>query len=415
MEVLFLSRLIGQPILDKQGEKIASIKDVVVRIGPDTYPPVIGLVARGGRRDFFIPISHVSTIDDHGAKLSSYNVNLQPFARRDGELLLGKDILDKQLVDLDGKRVIRVNDLELARSDGEYVLAGVDVGAQALLRRLVPAQWLGGSAGQEIIDWANVEYFAADAPAVRLKVSHARLATLHPVELAKIVESLPYAQGAEIVESLDDQTVADTLEEMTEERQADIVEAMDGNRAADILEKMAPDDAADLIGALSQHKAEEILGLMEAEESEEVKQLLSYPRDRAGGVMTTEFVAVPQQLTTQEAIEHIRALEATPDVIYYVYVLESRDDDRLIGVTSLRDIILAPPSTRLGDIMKREPVVARPDDDAEEVARTIAEYNLLAIPVVDDDGRVLGIITVDDALEIVLPESWRQRLPKIFT
>lgn len=410
--MLFLSSLLGKPILDKQDETIASIKDIIVRLGGEPHPPVIGLVARAGRRDFFIPIANISRLDARGAKLSSYSVNLQPFARRDGEILLGKDVLDKQLVDLNGRRIIRVNDIQLAQSDGEYVLAGVDIGAQAILRRLLPVKPF---AGQEIVDWANLEYFAADAPAVRLKVSHDRLATLHPVELAKIVEALPYAQGVEIVESLDDDTIADTLEQMTEDRQADIVEAMDGSRAADILEKMAPDDAADLIGALSQDKAQEILGLMEEDESAEVRHLLSYPRDRAGGVMTTEFIAVPERFTAQQVIDHIRAMETKPDVIHYIYIVENETDPRLVGVTSLRDIILATPDAKVSEIMHRDPIVAQPDEEAEEVARRIADYNLLAIPVVDQQRRLLGIITVDDALEIVIPESWRQRLPRIFT
>ncbi len=414
-EMLFLSQLIGQTILDKQNEKIASIKDVIVRIGTQTYPPVSGLVARASGRDFFISISQIQSLDERGAKLATYSVNLQPFARRDGEVLLGKDVLDKQLVDLNGRRVIRVNDLQLARADGEYFLAGVDVGAQALLRRLAPIALFIKMPGHQIIDWADVEYFASDAPAVRLKVSHDRLAKLHPVELARIVESLPYAQGTEIVESLDDQTVADALEEMTEARQADFLEAMEGDRAADVLEKMAPDEAADLIGALPEDKAEQILELMEAEESAEVKQLLSYPEDDAGGVMTTEFVAVPQQFTAQETIDYIRAMEPKPDVIYYVYAFESRDDNRLVGVTSLLDVILAPPKTRIADIMNREPLTAKPDESDEDIARTIAEYNLLALPIVDEANHILGIVTVDDALDIVLPESWRQRLPKIFS
>lgn len=413
--MLFLSQIVGQPILDRQGEQIASIKDTVIRIDGAPHPPVIGLVARVGRRDFFIPWSQVLELESWGAKLLSFSINLQPFSRRDGEILLARDVLDKQVIDVHGRRVIRVNDLQLASADGSYHLAGADLSPFALLRRLGPRALTERLAGAKIMDWANVEYFASEAPAVHLKVSHERIARLHPVEIAKLVDTLPYRQGAEIVGALDDQKAANTLGEMTEERQADILETMEGDRAADILEKMAPDDAADLLGSLPEKKAEELLGLMEAEESADVKELLSYDEDTAGGVMTTEYLAVPQHLTAAEAIDYIRHLPAHPPLVYYVFVIRAHYEPVLVGMVTIGDLISAPPSARLEQFMSTDLQVAHPEDSAEDVARTIAEYNLLALPVVDQHGRILGMVTVDDAMEIILPESWRRRLPRFFS
>ena len=411
--MLYLSQVLGRPILDREGERLASVKDVIVRLGED-HPPVTGLVARYRRRDFFLPRRHVSELNMSGARLNSDKLDLTPFARREGEVLLARDVLDKQLIDVDGKRVVRVNDVQLIEAGGELRVTGADVSLQGLWRRLAPQGLVGSQKPVEVIDWADVGYLATDAATVQLKSSRDKLARLHPVEIARLAESLSYHQGAEVVEALDDETAAETLEEMSADSQVRIIGDMDEERAADILEWMSPDEAADVLGDLPEEQAEDLLNRMEGEEKSDVAELLPYEDDTAGGLMTTEFVALPKDLTVGEAIARLREMAETPNMIYYLYVVEREGSWKLCGVIALRSLILADPSARLEDVMREDFQTARADEPARDVAETIAGYNLLALPVTDEAGDILGIVTVDDAMELLLPKDWRQRLPRLF-
>ncbi|HYE64227.1 MAG TPA: CBS domain-containing protein [Pyrinomonadaceae bacterium] len=412
--MLYLSQVLGRPVLDLEDERVATIKDVIVRLGEDEHPPVTGFVARYRRRDFFLSRWRIAEFNERGARLNSDILDLRPFMRRENEVLLARDVLDKQLIDVNGKRVVRVNDVQIIEAANEWRVTGADVSLQGLWRRLVPAGFVGANRPVEVIDWANVGYLATDAATVQLKTSSDKLARLHPVEIARLAEALSYHQGAEIVESLDDETAAETLEEMPAERQARIIGDMDEERAADILEWMSPDEAADVLGDLPEEKAEELLGLMEGEEQADVAELLPYEDDTAGGLMTTEFVTLPRALTVGEALARLREMAETPNMIYYLYVVEDEGSWRLVGVIALRSLILADPSAPLEDVMRDDYQTAHPDDAADDVAQKIAEYNLLALPVVDEAGDILGIVTVDDAIEILLPKGWRQRLPRLF-
>lgn len=412
--MLYLSQILGRPIRDREGERVATVKDVIARLGED-HPPVTGLVARYRRRNFFLPRAQLVELNEQGARLARDVLDLRPFARREGEVLLARDVLDKQLIDVDGKRVVRVNDVLLLEVGGEWRVTGVDISLQGLLRRLAPAGLFATKRPVEVIDWANVGYLATDAATVQLKSSRDKLARLHPVEIARLAQTLSYHQGAEVVESLDDETAAETLEEMPEERQARILGEMDEERAADILEWMSPDEAADVLGDLPEEKAEDLFNRMEIEEQQTVAELLPYADDTAGGLMTTEFVALPKDITVGEAVARLREMAQTPNMIYYLYVVESEDSWKLVGIITLRNLILADPRARLEDVMRKDFQTAHPDQPAREVAQRIAEYNLLALPVVDDDGDILGIVTVDDAMEILLPKGWRQRLPRLFS
>lgn len=411
--MLYLSQVLSRPIRDIEGERVATIKDVIVRLGED-HPPVTGLVARYGRRDFFMPRSSLAAFSEHGARLSSDILDLRPFARREGEVLLARDVLDKQLIDTDGKRVVRVNDVQLINVGYGWRVTGADVSLQGLWRRLAPAGFIGTDRTVEVIDWADVGYLATDAATVNLKSSRDKLARLHPVEIARLAEALSYHQGAEVVESLDDETAAETLEEMPASAQARIISDMDEERAADILEWMSPDEAADVLGDLPEEKAEELLNLMEGEEQADVAELLPYEDDTAGGLMTTEFVTLPKGLTVGEALARLREMAETPNMIYYLYVVEQEHSWKLSGVIALRSLILADPSVKLEDVMREEFQSAHPEDAARDVAHKIAEYNLLALPVIDDAGDIAGIVTVDDAMELLLPHGWRERLPRLF-
>lgn len=412
--MLYLSQVLNRPIRDLEGERVATIKDVIVRLGADDHPPVTGLVARYRRRDFFLPRWRITELNQHGARLNSDILDLRPFVRRESEVLLARDVLDKQLIDVDGKRVVRVNDVQIIQAAGEWRVTGADVSLQGLWRRLAPAGFVGTKTPVEVLDWADVGYLAIDAATVQLKSSSDKLARLHPVEIARLAEALSYHHGSEIVESLDDETAAETLEEMPAEHQARILSDMDQERAADILEWMSPDEAADVLGDLPEEKAEELLGLMEQDEQADVAELLPYEDDTAGGLMTTEFVTLPRALTVGEALARLREMAETPNMIYYLYVVETENSWKLLGVIALRSLILADPSVPLEEVMRTEFQQADPGEPAREVAQRIAEYNLLALPVVDESGDILGIITVDDAMEILLPRDWRQRLPRLF-
>jgi len=383
-----------------------------VRLGEEDHPPVAGFVARYRRRGFFLPRWRISHFGEAGVRLNSDILDLRPFVRRDGEVLLARDVLDKQLIDVDGKRVVRVNDVQLIEAANEWRVTGADVSLIGLWRRLAPAFMRSGRP-VEVIDWADVGYLATDAATVQLKSSRGKLARLHPVEIARLAESLSYQHGAEIVESLDDETAAETLEEMAAERQAQILGDMDEERAADILEHMSPDEAADVLGDLPVDKAEDLLNRMDDEEQLEVAELLPYADDTAGGLMTTEFVTLARDLTVGEALARLREMAETPNMIYYLYVVEDEASEKLVGVIALRGLILSDPSSPLKTVMRSDLQVALTDDSAADVAQKIAEYNLLALPVVDEAGEILGIVTVDDAIEILLPKDWRQRLPKL--
>jgi len=420
--MLYVSQLIGAPIRDADGERVATVRDLIVCIG-EVYPPVTGLVARQGRRTFFVPIGQVATLVPNGAALAANHLNLSPFDRRQDEILLGQDVLDRQLIDVDGKRVVRVNDLQVTSIEGTYQVIGVDVGARALLARFFGSH-RERTAADDLVDWADIEYLAANAPNVRLKVSHDRLARLHPVEIANIIEDLSYHQGTEIVASLDDEIAADTLEELDDDRQADILQQMDSERAADILEEMAPNDAADLLSELRQEKQQELLSLMEPEESDDVRELMEYHEDTAGGMMTTDYVSVPLGLTAGEALAYLHGMETQPDFVYYLYVVEhdatappdtpyrTGDDipECLRGIVTLRQLVVAHPAMPITELMERDLVTVASSDRAEDAAHQLIEYGLYALPVVTAEGVLLGIIAADDAFDRLLPDSWRKRL-----
>jgi CBS domain-containing protein len=414
--MLYVSQIVGRPVLDFRGERIAAIKDVIVRYGSEDYPPVVGLVARFRRRDFFVSGKSISKFDEKGARLSTAKLDLTPFERREGEVLLDKDVLDNQLIDVDGKRVVRVNDVQIIDTGDRWRVTGADVSFQGFLRRLMPKGFYGNDRAVEVLDWADVGYLATDTATVtvQLKSSKDKLSRLHPVEIAQLAESLSPVHRTEVVESLDDEIAADTLEEMSTEAQARILEEMDDERAADILEEMSPDDAVDVLSELDDDRAQQLFDLMEDEEKADVAELMGFEHDTAGGLMTTEFVHVPQDLTVGETIVRLREMAETPNMIYYLYVVEREDSWKLLGLISLRSLILADPRLKLSDVMRSEFRYAHPADSAEEAAQIISEYNLLALPVVDNDGDICGIVTVDDAMEVLLPKNLQRRLPRLF-
>jgi magnesium transporter len=416
--MLYLSQAIGRPVRDKTGEPIGAVADLIVAIG-DRYPPVTGIVVKTNGREIFLHWSSVASLDAAGAVLGTSAIDISKFTQRPNEIRLKQDLMDRQIVDIDGRKVVRVNDLRLDEVEGSLHLVAVDVGPSGLLRRLglegpwrTIARGLHRDVPERYIDWEDVDPVERSIASVKLRVPHKGLAELHPADLATIIDQLSRSDRVGLIASLDDEVAADAIGEMEPETQADILEDLEPGRAADILEEMDPDEAADVVADLSDETREEILGLMEKEEADEVQELMTYDEDTAGGIMTTEYVAVPATLTAGETIDRLRELEPDAETIYYVYVTD--DDNKLVGVLSLRDLIVAKPETCIANFMFDEPVAVHTDTSQEDVTEAVARYNLLAVPVVDAEGRLEGIVTVDDAIDTLLPQPTRRHFPSIF-
>jgi magnesium transporter len=415
--VLFLSQIVGRPVRDPADEPVGTIADLIVAIG-DQYPPVTGLVVKNEGRQIFVPWRSVERLDAAGARLRARTIDIGKFQRREDEILLKGDLLDKQIVDIEGRKVIRVNDVSLDKVEESYRVVAVDVGAAGLLRRL-GGPWVTLARNMKLpvaaryIDWQDVDPLESTIAGIKLRVPHAKLAQLHPSDLADILEDLAPRDRAGVLAALNNEAVADAMEEMEPDTQVDVLEDLAPERAADILEEMSPDDAADLVADLDQDTRDEILAHMEADEAEEVQELLGYPEDSAGGIMTTEYIALEEHLTASEAIDRLRELEPDAETIYYVYVTD--EDGHLTGVLSLRDLIVAAPDATIASVMIRELVAVSVLADQDEVAEVVAHYNLLAVPVLDDEGRLVGIVTIDDAIDTVIPTAWKKRLPRVFS
>lgn len=418
----FLSELRGQKVWDGAGRQLGRCRDILVSDLERNYPPVSGLAISDGVHGELrlIPEREIEWLGKPAILLRSTGPDIPLFQPTGDDLWLARSVLDRQIVDTEGRRVVRVNDLELTRVGERYCLAGVDVGPWGLLRRLGLEGVTRGllvlmkrEPVLTLIPWEDVAPLQAEAP-LRLRVSRDKISKLHPADIAGIVSNLDRPMRHALMQSLDDELMADALEEIEPQLQVAVLEGLDRERAADILEEMTPDDAADLLADLPAKESAELLGLMEAEEAEDVRRLLAYPEESAGGIMTTEYATVPEELTVVQAIEYLRQSEEAreAETIYYVYVTDATS--RLQGVIDLRDLIIASPDSKIASHMHHDVVTVDLYTEQEEVARVIAKYNILAVPVVDQEGILHGIVTVDDAIDAIIPTAWKKRLPRIF-
>lgn len=415
----FVSELIGRPVVGIDGERIGQLADMIASVNGGTHPPRITAIAvkRAGET-LLVPVSDVVVLVAPAIPLGKGLGGIQAYHPAENDLYLVRDVLDKQIIDTNGVRVVRVNDVELARVNGSFYVANVDIGSLGLLRRLGLAgiaQRLGGRGRREatpgVIAWSDVELLPGKEP-IRLKVPGEKITELHPADLAEIISDLNRTESGRLLESLDVKTLADTLEEVEPEFQASLVEDMPDERVADLLEEMAPDEAADLLHELPEDRSQELLKLMEHEEAEDVRRLLAYPDDTAGGIMNTEYVAVRPNLTAEQVLRTLRETASDAETIFYVYVTD--EANRLAGVFSLRELVLAQPKTQVLKFMEPRVVSVNVRTPQEDVARVVAKYSLLAVPVVDEGQHLMGIVTADDALDKIIPTAWKKRLPRLY-
>lgn len=417
--MIFLSDFLNAEVVDVHQHRVGRVRDLVV-VMTEPFPRVTGVILKGNRNVRSIDWSVVRSWDNKELSLKVDAASLQPHKRMESELWLARQVLDKQIVDMDGRRVVRVNDLQLSQVDGNMLVVGVDIGGRGLARRVNleglgrrMASMAGRDWPQKLISWEAVDPVKSDVSSVKLRIAHTKLAKLHPADIADIVNELSPEDRSAVFAALSDEKAADTLEEIDEpQMQASILERLDVERASDILEAMAPDEVADLLADMPPDRAQQLLQKMEDDEAEDVEELLNYREDTAGGLMTTEYVAVQHTLTAAQAIDRLRQLEPDAESIYYVYVVDA--EEHLLGVLSLRDLIVAKPETMIRDFMIKNVLSVGLDASPRDIGEVMEKYNLLAVPVVDQHNRIQGIVTVDDVMERVMPGRPGQRRRRMF-
>ena len=396
-------------MVDSQGERIGVISDLAIQTG-EVFPRVTSLAFQGpGRVPFMISWrKYVDTFDEDGITLSVESRDIRFSYLQPDEVLLARDLLDRQIVDTQGMKVVRVNDLKLSESGSQLRLLGAEVGVRGILRGLHPvleravvavAKALGHPIDEQIIAWNYMDLLDRDLSEVQLSMTHKRLDELHPADVADILEQLDPAQRANVFKHLDMNQASEAISEMEDEYQAEFIDDLPDAQASVMLAKMDPDEAADIVRDLSYEKAETLLRLMGVEEAEDIRELLGYKDGTAGGMMTPQFVQVHEDDTVHDTIELLRALPEDHPSVHHVYVCN--EYEKLVGVASLRTLVLAPETKRMRDVMFDEVISVSPDATEDDVVETIFKYNLTAVPVVDETGCILGIVTTDDAWDAV--------------
>jgi CBS domain-containing protein len=405
--VLHLSLILGAEVVGRTGGRLGRVDDLVVRLGEGGYPPVTGVLATVAGREVFLSADAVAELAHHRVLLSTDRLDLRPYERRPQEVLLRKDVLDRQLIDVDGARLRRANDIELARVDGWWRVVGVDVGPRGIVRRVVPRRLAERLGEDPILDWSDVEPFTGHVPTVRLRSPHPKLVRLHPAELADLVEAAGSSEGEEILAAVhqDPELEADLFEELDASRAREFLEHRDDVEVAAILSRMESDDAVDALLELDEGRRGNIVELLSATQRRRIETLLGYAPATAGGLMSPDFVCLYGQASATEALDRVRQSRAAPETLETVFVMGT--SRRVSGAIALADLVRAEPDAVLGEIAPL-PRVVQLDAELEEVARLMTDYDLTVIGVVDAGQQLQGVVTVDDVLELVLPRGWRR-------
>lgn len=411
---LFLSAVLDRTVISRSGREVGQLFDVAMSPG-DPLPVVHHVLVKTGRATRRVAFNDLAMFNDVVVSLKGEPEALPDLPVAENEVLMRRDILDKQIVDVDGARVVRVNDLKLALVSGELCLSAVDVGFRGILRRLGYLKawdFLGGVLHRQLpaneIDWLLVQPLDSNLTQLTLTVTRDKLSDMHPADLANILAQLPHGDVSAVLNSIDVEAAGEAMGEMEPEDSSRLLAQMESAHAADVLEEMPPDEAADVLAELTDEKAQELLAQMDPEDAEKVQELLEHEDDSAGGLMNNEFLFVHPEATADDALGQVRLLGAEMDSIYYIYVLDP--DEQLLGVASLKRLLLARGSDPIAGIMSRNPKTVQVDSSLEDVLELVVQYKLASVPVLEEDGKMAGIVTSDDIIEHFLPFAlrWKQ-------
>jgi len=414
---LFVSEIIKKPVLDPKGEELGKVKDIIVVKG-EPFPKVSNLILDKKKNIYLISWTDLNIFNKKIISSKIYSESLNEYEFDENDLLIVRDIFDKQIVDANGAKVVRVNDVKLEGYESEAILVAVDVGMRGIMRRLGIER--GGEDLMRIfrkhlpynlISWNYIQPLEPKLTNISLTVPRQMVSELHPADIAEIISQVSHREGATFFKELDVETAAEALSELQPDVQVEIISGMETEKAADIIEEMQPDEAADVLSDLPVDKAKEILEQIEKEEAQDIQELLSHEEDTAGGIMTNVYISYLPETTVQEAIEKFKKDAEEVETVYYIYVID--ENEKLVGVISLRDLLLAPFDAKLSDIMKRKIKTVTPETDEQEVAEIVSKYNLVAIPVIDSENYMLGIVTIDDIIDRILPPAAKRKRRKV--
>ena len=405
---IYLSSVIGRSVINNIGEQIGILRDLIMVPG-EVFPEVSHIVIKSRKGLKTLPWNEVALFTHVVISVSGVRPpGLCAYEPVEGEILVKRDLLDKQIVDVNGAKVVRVNDIKLGNLNQMLCIFSVDIGFRGLLRRLGYerfgerfAQAIRRDIPHSEISWEYVQPLEASSSKLALNIARNQMNEMHPADLADIIENIPIRNIRTVLESIDAETTGDTLYELESDMRNVVISQLNDEQVTDILEEMEPDEAADVLSDLPEEKAQELLEMMDQEDAEDIQELLEHEEDSAGGLMTPDYFRLNPQITIGRAMELLRECVDEVETIYYGYVVN--DDDRLEGVVSLKKLIINPPETAIIDVMEDNIKFVRINADPEDMLEILAKYDLIAVPVLDQDDRMAGIVTVDDVLAHYLP------------
>ncbi len=406
---IYLSAVIGRSVINSKGDEIGLLRDLIMIPG-DVFPEVSHIVIKARKGLKTLPWNEVALFTHVVISASSVNPpGLRIYAPSEGEILVKRDLLDKQIVDVDGAKVVRVNDIKLGNLNQKLCIFSVDIGFRGLLRRLGYerfgerfARTIRRDIPHSEISWEYVQPLEANSSKLALNIARDQMNELHPADLADIIENIPIHNIKRMLESMDAETAGETIYELEPDMRNVVISQLNDEQMTDILEEMEPDEAADVLSDLPGQKAQELLHMMDQEDAEDIQELLEHEEDSAGGLMTPDYFRLTSQISVGRALELLKECAEEVETVYYGYVIDA--EDRLEGVVSLKQLLMNPPETHITDVMEENVKYVRIDSEPEDLLETLAKYDLIAVPVLDADDHMAGIVTVDDVLAHYLPQ-----------
>lgn len=406
---IYLSSVLGRSVINSNGDQIGILRDLIMVPG-EVFPEVSHIVIKARKGIKTLPWSEVTLFTHVVISIGSFKPHhLDIYMPSDGDILVKRDLLDKQIVDVDGAKVVRVNDIKLGKLNHKLCIFSVDIGFRGLLRRLGYERFgerFATAIKQDIphreISWEYVQPLEANSSKLALKIARDQMNEIHPADLADIIENIPIQSIRTVLDSIDPETTGDTLYELESEMRNVVISQMNDEQVTDILEEMEPDEAADVLSDLPDEKAQELLDMMDREDAEDIQELLEHEEDSAGGLMTPDYFRLSSHISIGQALELLKACANDVETIYYGYIVDT--DDRLEGIVSLKQLLMNPPDTHITDVMEENIKFVHIDAEPEDMLETLAKYDLIAVPVLDADDRMAGIVTVDDVLAHYLPQ-----------